>query len=315
MPKRAWGYVAALGLTLASVGQAQEQADPAENGASAEQSPSNPSPFAIPVQIIESQESAEARERAEAEAAQREKDDLIAQQGMNEATQAMNEATQRMAFYALLATVLTSLGTGLLVWTLIETRRANKIAHIAYTVDQRPWISVEDARLTRLAITPGHRGKRGLRVGIAFTLVNTGKTPAQDVGLLFAVYKRGTKLWRPSVALAHAEMGDKPNPGWAIPPNGKQPDTMECTMYFDPPRGAKDVPIEVDATLIVRYVVAGDDKAKMTAVPYCILPPREDDQREPEIVPLLVPCDSPEDATVECGPNFAWLRSNGGDMT
>ena len=82
----------------------------------------------LPIEIVESQAAAEARERHEAEARQRDIADLAAQQGMNAATQAMNAATQRMAEYAFWSTFLVAVGTAAVVWSLILMRQANGAA-------------------------------------------------------------------------------------------------------------------------------------------------------------------------------------------
>ena len=147
--------ILALGLILScGLGQAQEQANPGESAAPAQEQPPPPLPVPLPVQIIEDDESANARQRREAEAAQREKDDLLAQQGMNAATQAMNDVTQRMALYSLISTTLVALGTGLLFWTLQLTRDANRSAREAVKVTSiigekqvQAYVSVTDTKL------------------------------------------------------------------------------------------------------------------------------------------------------------------------
>jgi hypothetical protein len=95
------------------------------------------------VEIIERPEAAEARERRETAAAQREKDDLLAQQGMNTATQAMNEATQDMALDTRISAGLAFIGTLLLVWTLFETRRALSVTRRIGQAQVRAYITVE----------------------------------------------------------------------------------------------------------------------------------------------------------------------------
>jgi hypothetical protein len=117
-----------------ALGQAQEQAQGARGETPAQQQPATPARSPIPVEIIGRQEAAEAREHSEAEAEQREIEDLIAQQGMNAATEAMNQATQRMAKYAFWSTVFVGVGTVLLILTLSLTRQANKAARGAVSV-------------------------------------------------------------------------------------------------------------------------------------------------------------------------------------
>ncbi len=124
-PRGYWYVILALGLNVAcGLGQAQEQTDGGESAAPTQEQPPPSLPLPFPVEIVEDYESAEARKRREAEAVQREKDDLVAQQGMNSATQAMNDATQKTAFYSL-------------IWTLFLTRQANKAARDAVVITQK----------------------------------------------------------------------------------------------------------------------------------------------------------------------------------
>ncbi len=137
-PRGYWYVILALGLNVAcGLGQAQEQTDGGESAAPTQEQPPPSLPLPFPVEIVEDYESAEARKRREAEAVQREKDDLVAQQGMNSATQAMNDATQKTAFYSLLSTLLVAIGTALLIWTLFLTRQANKAARDAVVITQK----------------------------------------------------------------------------------------------------------------------------------------------------------------------------------
>lgn len=152
MSFRAWCLVAAIGLGQIAIGQAYGQSDSGQEGTAAEQEQPHAPAFAIPVEIIESEEAADARARSEREAEEREKHDLIAQQGMHEATDAMNRATQDMARYALISTVTVILGTALLFWTLLLTRQANCAAQTAVNVtreigrDQaRAYVEVDSA--------------------------------------------------------------------------------------------------------------------------------------------------------------------------
>ena len=130
-----WGILFALGLVwAASLGQAQEQAQTPQETPATEQEPPQALPIPLPVDIVEDQAAADARERREAEAEQREIEDLIAQQGMNAGTQAINEATQRTADYAFWSTVFVGIGTILLIATLVLTLQANWAAQKAVTV-------------------------------------------------------------------------------------------------------------------------------------------------------------------------------------
>lgn len=131
MSYRYWVAAIALGLTLVGSGQAQEQENAGQGQAAQQQRPAQTFPLPVPVEIVEDEAAADARQRREGEAAQREIDDLAAQQGMNAATQAMNEATQKMAFYSLISTVLVAVGTFFLFGTLVLSIQANKAASVA----------------------------------------------------------------------------------------------------------------------------------------------------------------------------------------
>jgi hypothetical protein len=136
MSFRTWMFAVAIGL-IAGLLQAQEQAESAQDDPAAQQEATQSLPIPLPVQIIEDDESANARQRREAETDQRDKDDLVAQQGMNAATQAMNEATQSMKRAAWWSVVIVGIGTFLLVWTLCLTRSANKAAQDAVSVTRQ----------------------------------------------------------------------------------------------------------------------------------------------------------------------------------
>lgn len=195
MSLRYWIAAIALGLALAgpALGQSQQEAQGEQGRADAQEQPAQPLPIPLPVdvpaplqvEIIEDKESADARERREAEARRHEKEDLVAQQGMNAATQAMNEATQRMASYALWSTIFVGVGTVLLIWTLLLTRAANKAAVAA--VDATREIGEAQVRaymqITEvwLCLEPGsdqHVDKR-IRPVIKFMVKNYGQSPAR----------------------------------------------------------------------------------------------------------------------------------------
>lgn len=127
MPYRSWMFAVAFGL-IAGLGQAQQQTTTGQRQAGDEQSPTETYPLPFPVEIVEDQAAADTRQRGEEEARQREIDDLIAQQGMNEATRSINQATQEMRDYAHAQTILIAVGTVLLFVTLGLTWQANRAA-------------------------------------------------------------------------------------------------------------------------------------------------------------------------------------------
>lgn len=135
MPYRSWMFFVVIGLAFsATLLEAQEQAQSPDGGENIQQQSSQTLPIPIPVQIIEDDESAEAREAREQQASNREQDDLIAQNRMADAADAMNEATQSMKNAAWWTFGAVTLGTALLVWTLLLTRQANAAAREAVTV-------------------------------------------------------------------------------------------------------------------------------------------------------------------------------------
>lgn len=121
-----WRYVigAFCLAALVSSGQAQEDQKQPERPSEKQEASANDLSTALPVVVIESEEAAVARQRAEEEARDREQRDVLAQEGMN-------AATERMAKYALWQTLLIAVGTGALIYTLFLTRQANKAAHKA----------------------------------------------------------------------------------------------------------------------------------------------------------------------------------------
>lgn len=176
MFKRDWLFAVVLGLIAASL-QAQEQANraqPAEQQSGQQAKAFEPS---IPVRIIESEESARARESRERESNQREKDDLIAQQRMADATEAMNDATQSMKNAAWWSFGAVALGTALLVYTLLLTREANKSAREAVEVTRKIGQAQVRAYISVVSIhgqpIPNHSGTR-----FTVRIRNTGASPA-----------------------------------------------------------------------------------------------------------------------------------------
>lgn len=189
MSFRSWLFVAAVGLTLLPVsGQSQEKAGKAQNEAAASGEQPGGLSFAIPIEIIESDAEADARQREEDEAQQREVADLAAQQGMHLATEAMNDATQRMADYAFWSTLIVGVGTVLLLWTLWETRKANKSANRSVDMNGEMF-----RRQLRAYVTVPPEvgiffecGHKCLSVTIPFR--NVGSIPASDLVFNGTVY-------------------------------------------------------------------------------------------------------------------------------
>lgn len=179
VPQRPWLLAVALGLVLASSGQAQEEAPGTQGETPEQEQPAQALPLPFPVEVIEDDAAAEARDAREEEARQREIADLAAQVGMNSAAQAMNDATQRMAEYAFWSAWLVFSGTCLLGVTLYFTRQANKAAQSAVAVtretgrDQaRAYVHVDTAEFywTRRPSDPAC---------IVLIVQNTGQTPAK----------------------------------------------------------------------------------------------------------------------------------------
>ena len=173
-------------IFFANLGQAQAQNQSAEQSTPVKQENPQTLPIPLPVDIqstikvdvVESDAAANARERSENKRAQREVDDLIAQQGMNAATQAMNEATQQMAMYSLFSTCLVFVGTILLLLTLRETRKANvatkeaiEVAEIAGIDQTKAFLDIEGGEYQI-----NNRGIAGF-----VCLVNNGNTTARRI--------------------------------------------------------------------------------------------------------------------------------------
>jgi hypothetical protein len=180
MSYRPWLLAFAVGLAVATLGQAQEQAETADSDPAEEQSPAQTLPVPLPVLVIEDDERAASRHRREEVADQREEDNLLAQQAISAATQSMDEANQRMARYSAISAGLVALGTMLLLWTLYLTRQANKAAQDAVTVTQR----IGEAQVRAyLSVVP--LGVKEITVGgwaeIKFKIINTGQSPAYHV--------------------------------------------------------------------------------------------------------------------------------------
>jgi hypothetical protein len=175
-----WVFAVAFSLTfLPAVGEAQEQTNGEQGQAEAKQSPSNGSPFAVPVEIVENEADAKARARREAEIRQHDIDDLIAQQGVNAATQAMRD-------YAYLQTWFVGLGTLLLVGTLFLTVQATNAANAANQIaryEQRPWLTL---KATNFSIHQFNDGTPAVR--FEFDAKNVGNSPAKIISWGFALF-------------------------------------------------------------------------------------------------------------------------------
>lgn len=114
-----WVAAIAIGMTFfAFSGQAEEKAKTEQWEANQQESPPQTLPIPLPVHIVEDQAAADARERREEEARNREIADVAAQQGMDASTRAMNAATQDMREYAFYSTIFVGVGTCLLFVTL-----------------------------------------------------------------------------------------------------------------------------------------------------------------------------------------------------
>ncbi|MFN3210468.1 MAG: hypothetical protein ACE369_15970 [Roseovarius sp.] len=180
MFKRYWIIAIVFGL-VASLGQAQEEAQSEQGRAQTEQAPSQTFQLPLPVEIVEDQAAADARQSREEEARKREIADLAAQEGMNAATQAMNNATQRMAEYAFWSTVLVGVGTALLFVTLYLTREANRAAQAAVEVTDRHGRLQTKAYLSATSFAPLYRwDEDGKPVTVSFRTLygNSGNSPA-----------------------------------------------------------------------------------------------------------------------------------------
>lgn len=181
MSFRSWLFVFALGIGFAGLLQAQEQADPSQNRGETE-STANDLSFSIPVRIIENNEGTDSAKRSEEERTQREKDDLIAQQGMNTATQSMNKATQSMKWAAWWSFGAVSFGTALLIWTLSLTRQANQAARDAVTVTREIGEAQARAYLSISDVSAGVGITNGLALwNLSVSVKNSGQSPALKV--------------------------------------------------------------------------------------------------------------------------------------
>lgn len=200
MVKCKWITALTLAILIAGkgAGYAQNSDSEANGPANIEQTAPKTLPIPFPVQIVEDDGRTEARQRHEQEARQREIDDLVAQQGMNEATQSMERANWRMVDQGYISLLLVLVGTFLLIWTLTQGRNANKTAQKALVVAQgighwqiRPYLLVELELSWNFA--PHDSEKSGPPTGWCLTLLesNTGVTPAivDEANLVFNTWE------------------------------------------------------------------------------------------------------------------------------
>lgn len=124
MFSRAWIAGVAIGLAISGSAlcvQAQVGEGEGQRETTHQESPAGDAPWTFPVEIIEDETETDARQRREQRAEQREIEDLIAQQGMDNATQRMADISEHQ-------TLLILVGTVLLFATLLLTLQANRAA-------------------------------------------------------------------------------------------------------------------------------------------------------------------------------------------
>lgn len=192
MSKRYWIAAVAFGLICSAVsGQAQEQTESTERQEQTKEKPAEPLPPPIRIKIVEDQAEAEARQQRETASKERERADLIAQEGMN-------TATQRMAELAWWQNIATWVGAGLVFLTSLLMIQANmaavqaaKASQAAVRVAEK---SLEESAAMNLAamrpylfLVPSEKvdPKKPFTVGdrVPLTLKNCGQTPAFNVSL------------------------------------------------------------------------------------------------------------------------------------
>lgn len=234
MPFRTWMYAVALGLGLTTLGYAQEENSPLDQAAAVQDPNPIDLPGPLPVIIIESDESAKTRSSIEAARAQREKDGLAAQQGIQLATEEMNQATQSMKNAAWLSTVLVGAGTVLLIWTLILTKNANKAAQAAVEVTRtvgkaqtRAYVFFNMERIAKpFEIDIGNPTE----ISVDFEITNLGQTPAHNVRYIAEVIilNRSEKFGSEFFKI----MGGQPIPDASLEPSGAINATAESAGPF-----------------------------------------------------------------------------------
>ncbi len=168
---------AIIGSTAPALGQTDLETQSEQEEAAQQQVPARIVPVPLPVEIVEDQAAAVARQSREEESRRNEIADLAAQEGMNTATQAIKDATFDMRDYALYSTILVGLGTFLAFAAFVLSLLANRSAREAVDVmrqEQRPWIK---AVLVEALRTPGKFQHWHVKLQVS----NIGNTPAMDV--------------------------------------------------------------------------------------------------------------------------------------
>lgn len=151
--------------------------------------------WGLPVRIISEPEASAKDQIKQEEAIQREIDDLSAQKGMEAATVSIDAATRDMRDYAKYSLVLSwisllvgGLSTILLLLTLRQSIKANKIASISSDaavnsvavaqslgrIQSRPYLGVTEAQIVQA-------DGSGSRFNVLLTVKNFGSTPARKV--------------------------------------------------------------------------------------------------------------------------------------
>ena len=131
-------------------GQRVPQPSPAVEGQTqgdAQRGSRPPKPPPVPVRIIQSVDEAEHEAAREAKSDQHEAEDLAAQQKAADSAQLAAAAGQRQVEAAWAAAILSLFGTGLLVWTLRETRRTAQAAIDGVAAADRAARAAEQANL------------------------------------------------------------------------------------------------------------------------------------------------------------------------
>ena len=193
MLRGSWRLYVAIGAVFGGclLGQAQEDAEQPQGASNEQEQETDDSPVPLPVVIVESQESAVSRQRAEQEAKHREERDLLAQEGMD-------LAARRMANLALWQTVLIAIGTGALIWTLVLTRSANRAAQSAAEAAWEAASTTEEIGLAqsqpyliigeepRLTLSLPHEATAYLILNIP--IENVGQTPSSRMNITVDLY-------------------------------------------------------------------------------------------------------------------------------
>lgn len=173
------------GLTSAFAQNSSEQTVSDQPGRDGQQEDGNQSaePFSFPVRILEGPKQTESAKRQEEESAQREIDDLVAQEGMN-------ESTKRIVALTLLQTVLAFFGTIALIYSLHLNRKATHAATTAALAAEkaihsdRAWMTVSSFNA---GFAAGNINGAPIEKGIVMWIewINTGRSPALRPNVFF----------------------------------------------------------------------------------------------------------------------------------